>query len=436
MSEDKEQEQDKELWQMEAYTEAVKSGLYAKKTGLVGKYDNVRRYWEDELTRQFLRAPLQKLIKRCRAQMRRLRIMDLGCGSADGFELLAGMRHRDPGLHTNEVSLLTSNVLGQYTGIDLNRDLIRQGRLLYGENPKMEFRQADFRKGLPLAAKEPSCDLYFSSFGTTSHHNDDKTAVQLLAEIAERCQDYCVVMCDWLGRYSYEWQSLWVNDLSKHRNMDYVVSYIYEKEEREQRRGELQHLNLRLMSRKEADAIVKAASQRAKVEIKPLVWFDRSTFTGRHMDTAEYNTHAQPIRQAVNSLHEANVRTDLSSLLIDYVPKPGFEFLNTYFEQLQMCWNTLVQYTQTLLLLHKESEQGFVEDPPPVPGSYPAALRDMMERMRHVVVGVGWLGIGLPRENIIEPQLGYALRYMVTNMQRGQGCAHGLVGIFEVNKHA
>ena len=68
------------------------------------------------------------------------------------------------------------------------------------------------------------------------------------------------------------------------------------------------------------------------------------------------------------------------------------------------------------------------------PASYPPALREMMERMRLVIEGVGWLGIGLPRENIIEPQLGYALRYLVTNLQRGQGCAHGLVGVFAVDK--
>ncbi len=36
---------------MPAYSEAVKSGLYEKQSGLVGKYDNVRRYWEDEITK-------------------------------------------------------------------------------------------------------------------------------------------------------------------------------------------------------------------------------------------------------------------------------------------------------------------------------------------------------------------------------------------------
>jgi hypothetical protein len=60
----------------------------------------------------------------------------------------------------------------------------------------------------------------------------------------------------------------------------------------------------------------------------------------------------------------------------------------------------------------------------------------MMHRMRAVVEGVGWLQTGLPRENIIEPQLGYALRSLILNLQQGLGCGHGLVGILEVDKRA
>ena len=420
--------------QMEAYTEAVKSGLYAKTSGLVGKYDNVRRYWEDEVTRQILRPHLSRLIRRCQDAMRRVRVMDLGCGSADGHELLTGVRQRDPDLHDTEVGLLTPDVLGLYKGVDLNADLLDQARGIYGDDAKMVFDQADFAEGLPLGKKEKPYDLYFSSFGTFSHHNDDETAIRLLADIAKTTKDYCLITCDWLGRYSYEWQTLWTNDLSENANMDYVVSYIYDKEEREQRRDELQHLLLRLISRQEAETIIAEASKRAGVEIKPLTFFDRSILTGRHMDTAEYNPHAQPIRDAVNSLHEVNLRTDFSTLVVDYVPKKGFDFINDYFEHLQVCWNKLVQWTSDLLTAYDEEKQTFAEDPAPIPASYPPALHDMMERMRRVVEGVGWLGMGLPRENIIEPQLGYALRYLVTNLQQGLGCAHGLVGIFEVDK--
>lgn len=420
--------------QMKAYSEAATSGLYAKQSGLVGKYDNVRRLWEDEITRISLRPHLDRLIERKQSQMQRVRILDLGCGSADGYELLTGVRHRDADLQEVEIALLTPSVLGYYKGIELNEELIQQANTIYGDNAKLAFEQADFTQGLPSADDERLYDLYFTSYGTCSHHNDDETMISLLAEIAQRTEDYCVIVCDWLGRYSYEWQTLWTNDLSENRNMDYVVSYIYEKEEREQLRDQLDHLYLRLVSRQEAEGIVAEASKRAGVEIKPLEYFDRSIFTGRHMDTAEYNPHAQPIRQTLNSLHEVNIRTDLSSLLVDYVPKPGFEFLNDYFEHLQMCWNTLVLYVDDLMHLYEIETRSFSSPPPSIPASYPPPLQEMMERMRLVVEGTGWLGYGLPRENIIEPQLGYALRYLAMKLQQGLGCAHGLVGIFEVDK--
>lgn len=234
--------------------------------------------------------------------------------------MLFGIREREPGLDKVEVELLSPEVLGLYKGVDLNSDLLDQAEDIYGHNPKMVFEQADFTQGLPLDENEPPYDLYFTSYGTCSHHNDDKSLIHLLADIANKTGDYCVIVCDWLGRYSYEWQTLWANDLSENQNMDYLVSYIYEKEEREAGRDELQHLTLRLMSRQEAEDILARASRRAGVKIAPLKFFDRSIFTGRHMDTAEYNPHAQPIRNAVNSLHEPNMRTYLSPLMVDYSP--------------------------------------------------------------------------------------------------------------------
>ncbi len=420
--------------QMAAYSQAVWSGLYAKRSGLNGKYDNVRRYWEDELTRIFLRPHLQRLIERSQAAMRRVRIVDLGCGSADGYELLCGVRRREANLEDDQVNLLSPDILGVYKGLDLNPDLIAQAQALYGDMPKMQFEQCDFTGGLQFENEERPFDLYFTSYGTCSHHNDDSTMIALLADIARHVKDYGVVVCDWLGRYSYEWQTLWTNDVAENRNMDYVVSYIYEKEEREAKRDELQHLCLRLMSRREAEHIIEEAGREAGVSIRPLQFFDRSVFTGRHMDTADYNPYAQPIRQAVNSLHETNVRTDLATLLVDYVPKPGFEFLNDYYEHLQMCWNTLIQYVDCLLLQYDDSQRRFRTEPDPIPGSYPPPLQGAMQKMRGVVEGVGWLETGLPRENIIEPQLGYALRYLMTTLQQGIGGGHGLVGILEIDK--
>lgn len=420
--------------QMQGYSEAVRSGLYAKRTGLVGKYDNVRRYWEDEITRLFLRPHLQNLLDRCRDEVRRLRVMDLGCGSADGYELLTGVRHRDADLNEVEIDLLTPEVLGCYKGVDLNEDLLKQARDIYDGNPKLLFEQADLTKGVPIGPDEQPFDLYFASYGTCSHFNEDGMLVNLLADIARRTRNYSVMVCDWLGRYSYEWQSLWSHDLDTPYNMDYVVSYIYEKEEREERRDELQHLTLRLMSQAEAKRIFAKASELSGIEIKPLLFFDRSAFSGRHMDTGEYNSHAQPIREALNSLHEINVRTNLNTLLIDYVPKDGFEELNSYFEHFQMCWNAVVNFVDELLHAYDRNSCSFGSVLPNIPSSYPDPLPRLMERMRGVVEGVGWLEHGLPRENIIEPQLGYALRTLEMSLQRGGACAHGFGCILEIDK--
>jgi hypothetical protein len=158
--------------------------------------------------------------------------------------------------------------------------------------------------------------------------------------------------------------------------------------------------------------------------------------TGRHIDTGDYNPMAQPTRGAVNSLHESNVRTDLQQLLFDYVPKPGFDFLNKYYEHVQASWNLLVRYSGELLRLYDENARAYTDTPPPCPAACPEPVRTMLDRMTRIVEGTGWYGIGLPRENIIEPQLGYALRHVVCELQQGQGCGHGLVAILEIDRAA
>jgi hypothetical protein len=298
----------------------------------------------------------------------------------------------------------------------------------------MRFQQADLTKGLPMEDGEKLFDMYFTSYGTCSHFNDDEMLIKLLAQIAKKTEDYCIIVLDFLGRYSYEWQNLWRNDIENIQNMDYVVSYIYDKEGREKKRKKLQHLNLRLVSKAEILNITNEASRRAETTVKPLGFFDRSIFVGRHMDTMEYNSFAQSIRQAVNSLHESNTRTELNSLIVNYIPKEGFDFINNYFEHLQMCWNTLVKYTNNLLSLYDEKKGKYVDELPSIPSSYPPVLKNMIERMIKIIEGIGWLNVGLPRENVIEPQLGYALRTIMNSLQKGEGCSHSIVGIFEVDK--
>ena len=62
----------------DAYDEALGSGQYQKPGGLLGKYDNVRRFWEDEELGLYLRPYLERVIARKKESGEGLRVLDLG----------------------------------------------------------------------------------------------------------------------------------------------------------------------------------------------------------------------------------------------------------------------------------------------------------------------------------------------------------------------
>ena len=80
-----------------AYTQAATTGKYEKSSGLLGKYDNVRRFWEDQLTGLFLRPALNRLVQRKTENMQRVRIFDIGCGNGDGYDPGHERRNQGPG---------------------------------------------------------------------------------------------------------------------------------------------------------------------------------------------------------------------------------------------------------------------------------------------------------------------------------------------------
>jgi hypothetical protein len=163
----------------------------------------------------------------------------------------------------------------------------------------------------------------------------------------------------------------------------------------------------------------------------------------------------------LNSLLEPNIRTNLEDLIVEYVPKQGFPELNDFYQNLETCWNALVRYTMELLSHFDAAELGrslaaggealdvpsFLRHPERVPASSlknspqtstilteEPALRKAMLEMERVVTAATGLDIADPRANIIEPQLCYCLRQLEMDVQRGEGCGHGLVAVLKVHK--
>jgi SAM-dependent methyltransferase len=419
------------MGEKKAYSQAAGTGKYDKITGLLGKYDNVRRFWEDQLTGIFLRPALNDLVDEKRRRLERIRILDLGCGSGDGYDLIMGVTTKDPGIYEYITAALTDDMFKEYVGVEINTDLLRQAEEYYGSNPKMRFVEGDLTHGLPPEIREDQpFDLYFNSYGTLSHFTNEQ-CVKIIADICKHASEYALFMGDWLGRYSYEWQDLWHHPADQEYFMDYRISYLYHEEERDT--VDVASFPLKLACRDEIMDIVRRASQEAGVEITPLVFFDRSLFVGRHLDTGDYNKNSPRLRGPVNSLFESYVRTDLESLLVDYMPRQGFDHLNNFFEKFFMSCNALVNYTIALLSEY-DSESKRCRTVPEILPFYPDPLKEVMHNMQRVIEGVGWLKWGDVRSNVIEPHLGYSLRRLEIDLQPGTGVGHGLAGIFEIRK--
>lgn len=413
-------------YQRSAYDEAVRSGQYEKVTGLSGKYDNVRRLWEDEVLRLFLQPYLQRMVDRKKQMGEGLRILDLGCGSGDGYEMLMDVKRGDTSLSSHANIAIEPGLLEFYKGVELNPGLIAQAEAIYGHHHNMAFVEANFNE-LDLQSEE-LYDLYLASYGAVSHNGHEQNA-RLLAKLAQNGRDGSLIIADWLGRYSYEWQTLWSNNLGEEQWMDYVISYIYPEDQRKHR--ELSSLTLALLSRKEVLNIIQSARRLSGVNIRLRRLFDRSVLVGRHIDTRDYNPHAQPLRQRVNSLFEHNMRTDLEGLLVNYVPKDGFPAVNEFYAMFHSSWNALVGYVIALL---RHYDGAKASPRPEIERHHPRPLRMAMARMRRLIAALHRSEMGDVRADIIEPGLGYALRELEMSLQKGMGCGHGLVAILEVEK--
>ena len=139
--------------EIDAYNEALKSGQYQKPGGLLGKYDNVRRFWEDEELGLYLRPYLERLVARRKERGERLRMLDLGCGSGDGFEFITSISSKSL-ISKHNAKVIEPDMLELYQGIDINEGLLRQAQAIYGGRQNMVFVQSDFND-YDFSSEEP-----------------------------------------------------------------------------------------------------------------------------------------------------------------------------------------------------------------------------------------------------------------------------------------
>lgn len=410
---------------IKTYAEAVQRGDYNQYSGnIFGKHDNVRTYWEDQLTRFVLRPFLSELVTNRLSQGKKLRILDLGCGTGQGYELITKIDKRDLDLGLQHDRVLPEEEIEVYLGLDLCQEMVDKGNEIFKDNAHINFKQADLREGLDAVKEEKPFDIYFSSYASMSHL-DKHHLVQLLKDICNHSSNESLIILDFLGRYSIEWPDYWNVETEAEKIRDYSMSYLYFESEGN---AEIEHFPVRFWTGDEVEYLVEEIFLETKIQIELLKKFDRSILIGRHTDTKLYNHALNPIRKVVNCLHENYMRTDLSDLIINTAIIPNHPLATPFLNELIKSWNILVNYCQQRFEDHMSLTklEGWSE--------FPSHLQFVLMNIDRVITDTGWMWYGEPRANIIEPQLGYALRNLEIKLQKGFGCGHGLVAIFKVVK--
>jgi SAM-dependent methyltransferase len=407
------------------YADTVARGFYGVNAGgLTGKYDNVRAYWEDEITRTTIRPYVRERVLAARTRDRGIRIVDLGCGAGQGFELLTRIDEEGRVLNEHHAYVLPAEQLDLYLGLDLSRAMVERGRENHRWAPSVRFDVADLREGLGAAAAEQPFDLYFSSYGALSHL--DAGALRLcIGRIARHAEVGAVVVLDLLGRWSPEWPAYWFPATEEEKTQLYSMSYLYSESER--RAGDVERFPIRFWTGDEVRELCAEVGRSIGVSVEVAELVDRSIFVGRHTDTREFDTWLPPLRSLVNRLFEQNLRTPLEQLLVEVRPVAGARELNDYFAQMGRCWNTVVEFTIDRLHGGRSNVLELADW-----RVFPPALQMALVTMDRIIDSVAWMDVGDVRANVIEPQLAHVLRRMQQQLQEGRGCGHGLLAILRI----
>lgn len=395
------------------YTKVVREGHYAPgPRGLHGKLDNVRKYWENQLTRFYLAPYLERLLQKRRS----LRILDMGCGSGEGWDLLREI----PDLRDDRWSLLSSARVELYRGVDLCSEMIHAARTRFHS-----WRAADFQLG---DLGEPGdwlseCELYFSSYGSPSHLEDERLAI-LLEAIARKAPSGAVVVLDMIGQFSLEWPSHWSGTTEMR---PYNMLWLYPPHERSARRADFADYRVRYWGGEELSGFLNSLPHFGR-RLRNLQLFDRSVFVGRHLDTLEFSPFGYPVRAAVNGLFEFNHYTRLSDLKVDPLPE-GLEgeprvFLHAYRET----WNAVA----AIFALLERGELGGRLQSALEHLSLPKPLQEGLDCLVQHARQLSWRKPAAPLRNSLQPEMAFFLRQLEFHLQRGLGCGHGLVAIAEV----
>ena len=408
----------------EFYESAVQMGFYGKEdSGLTGKKDNVRKFWEDV----FIKLLCRPYIENLNIQSKKLRILDLGSGSGESFELLTHIPPTNPNESVHKDFILKPVEIEKYYGLDISPSMISQGRLNYRDFSNVTFEHCNLEDGLtPSILKDKPFDMYFSTYGSLSHLNPEQFKF-LSGQIFKHAGRGSIFIFDIHGKYSPSWPKYWAETKQM---LPYTMAYLLPPDRRDAEK--LDWFNLCFWDTVKLKEALNVAAKSAGCELNYLHMLDRSIFTGRHIDTGILSNSPMPLRYQVNRLLDHGYRGEVEHLKIDLSHLEEFKNFNLKaWERLcdyQRKWNRVIYLLEALMHNEDVKVKEFIEN-------------TNIELMSDDLKFITWLFRNADRfpvvdywASIIGPQVAVVLRNLEMSYTEGVGCGHGLVCAVEILK--
>jgi SAM-dependent methyltransferase len=406
----------------EFYESAIKHGFYGvDKSGLFGKKDNVRKYWEDVSIKMSIRPVIERILER----KNKIRILDLGCGSGEGVELLTHIPPSDALATVHKEFVIVENDIEIYKGVDLSLAMVEQGKHNYPHLKQVEFVQGDLSEGFPFSGDDPY-DIYFSSYASQSHLSFDELG-RLTKEIFSHISDRGYLVFDVFGRNSPEWPRYWGRDC--HTALPYTMAYLLQPQERNPEK--IEWFDVTYWSASELVGLIESAAESAKRKARVVTMQDRSIFVGRHMDTGIFKEKCHQTRMAINHLFDPDYRGQINNLSIDisYLEEAKrtspeeWARIHDYYNQ----WQVVVNVLDALMSTNNTEVKRIIESSPPGFADELKMLAWLYRNADRFPAIDFWAGV-------MGPQVACVLRNLELSLPQGLGCGHGLFCVVEVEK--
>ncbi len=406
----------------EFYEVAVGAGFYGPDdSSLTGKKDNVRKFWEDMSIKLSLREVLEDL----RTRRGPLRVVDLGCGSGEGFALLTHIPAHPHGAPQVRDFLLLPTDVGAYVGLDLSPSMVAQGQRNHAAYPQTQFIEGDLSQGFPLA-DQPPFDLYFSSYASLSHLTP-ADLLRLVNQIARHVDREAFMVFDLLGQLSPEWPKYWREPAPAVQ--PYNMAYLLKAEERTP--DQINWFNCCFWTAAELRGLLAQAAQQAECRIDIQVMADRAVLVGRHIDTGLFNAHPHPWRYQVNRLLDHGYRGQVEQLRItlDHLEPwraaapAAWERISDYARR----WNTVIALLEALMQRRDDAVRRLIEAAEPPLADELKMLAWLCRNGERFPVADYWA-------SIVGPQVALVLRSIEQSYGDAVGCGHGLFCVARIHK--